>query len=440
MSKAWLQYGHVAASAVPSGTGALQSGQRRTSRDALSCWLSIDRALERRRIVQHTLLSAPAWHPRVARVRFARKRAMTTQQPRIDVDARWNALLERTLRAIVPANRDIAELATKRQRLLTKPAGSLGRLEELAERAAAARGTLVPRADDRAIFVFAADHGVAAEGVSAYPPEVTAQMVANFVAGGGAINAISRSIGAELWVVDVGVNADLSPAPRLVQRKVARGSANFMRERAMSSAQTIEAISVGIESVAEAAARGVEIVAVGEMGIGSTTSASAVAAVLCERTVASVVGRGTGVDDASLAHKIEVVERALALHHPDRSAPLDVLASVGGLEIAAICGACLGAAANRILLVVDGLIATAGAALAARLSPAAADYMIAGHRSVEPGHTSLLELIGLRPVLDLEMRLGEATGAALAIPVVAAALAAFREMATFESAGVSDRE
>lgn len=353
---------------------------------------------------------------------------------------RDRAFLERTLRSIEPADDGIRRLAAARQARLTKPPGSLGRLEELAERAAAARRTLEPRADDRAVVVFAADHGVAAEGVSAYPSEVTAQMVANFAAGGGAINAIARAVGAELLVVDVGVAADVAPAPRLLSRKVARGTKNFLNGPAMSDAEALEAVAVGIEVAADVAARGVEILALGEMGIGSTTASSAVAAALTGRAVGDLVGRGTGVDDAALARKVSVVERALARHAPDPNDPLAVLASVGGLEIAAICGACLGGAANRLLVVVDGLIASAGAALAARLAPASADYMIAGHRSVEPGHGALLDLVGLRPLLDLDMRLGEATGAALAMPVVAAALAAFREMATFESAGVSDRE
>jgi nicotinate-nucleotide--dimethylbenzimidazole phosphoribosyltransferase len=218
------------------------------------------------------------------------------------------------------------------------------------------------------------------------------------------------------------------------------GTRNFLHEPAMREDEALEAIAVGIDVAADAAARGVEIVALGEMGIGSTTAASAVAAALTGRPARELVGRGTGVDDEALERKISVVERALARHRPDPGAPLEILACVGGFEIAAICGACLGAAAHRTLVVVDGFIAAAGAALAARLAPPAADYMMAGHRSVERGHGALLDLMGLGPLLDLEMRLGEATGAALALPVVAAALAAFREMATFESAGVSDRE
>jgi nicotinate-nucleotide--dimethylbenzimidazole phosphoribosyltransferase len=324
------------------------------------------------------------------------------------------ALLERTLRSVEPADARVRALAAARQARLTKPRGSLGRLEEIAERAAAARCTLEPRADDRAVFVFAADHGITAEGVSAYPAHVTAQMVANFAAGGGAINAIARAVGADLWVVDVGVAADLAPSPRVLARKVAKGSRNFLGERAMRDDETLAALAVGIETLAEAAARGVEIVALGEMGIGNTTTAAAVTAALTGRPAREVVGRGTGADDEMLAHKISVVERALALHAPDPRSPLEVLGCVGGLEIAAICGACLGAAANRVLVVVDGLIA--------------------------PGHAALLDCLGLRPLLDLEIRLGEASGAALALPVVAAALATFREMATFESAGVSDRE
>jgi nicotinate-nucleotide--dimethylbenzimidazole phosphoribosyltransferase len=353
---------------------------------------------------------------------------------------RTRALLERTIRSIEPPDASIRALADARQARLTKPPGSLGLLEEIASRVAAIQRTLEPRVDSRAVLVFAGDHGVTAEGVSPYPSEVTAQMVANFLAGGGAINAIARTIGADVLVVDAGVAAALPDTPGLIRRKVAAGTRNFARERAMSEDEALAAIAVGIEMASEAAASGVEILALGEMGIGNTTSASAITVALTGRPAIEVTGRGTGVDDEALARKATVVERAIALHAAELASPLGVLSCVGGFEIGAICGAALGAAARGVLVAVDGFISTAGVALAAGLAPAAKGYMLAGHRSAEPGHTALLEHLGLRPILDLGMRLGEGTGAALAIPVVAAAVAAFREMATFESAGVSDRD
>jgi nicotinate-nucleotide--dimethylbenzimidazole phosphoribosyltransferase len=357
--------------------------------------------------------------------------------------ARDRALLERTIRSIEPPDASIRALADARQARLTKPPGSLGLLEEIASRVASVQRTLEPRVDSRAVLVFAGDHGVTAEGVSPYPSEVTAQMVANFLAGGGAINAIARTIGADVLVVDVGVAAEIPAAvdaSGLVRRKVAPGTRNFARERAMSEDEALAAIAVGIETASEAAASGVEILALGEMGIGNTTAASAITVALTGRPASEVTGRGTGVDDEALAHKTAVVERAIALHATELGTPLGVLSCVGGFEIGAICGAALGAAARGVLVTVDGFISTAGVALAAGLAPEAKGYMLAGHRSAEPGHTALLEHLGLRPVLDLGMRLGEGTGAALAVPVVAAAVAAFREMATFESAGVSNRD
>jgi nicotinate-nucleotide--dimethylbenzimidazole phosphoribosyltransferase len=353
---------------------------------------------------------------------------------------RSRALLERTIRSIEPPDASVRALADARQARLTKPPGSLGLLEDLASRVASAQRTLEPRVDSRAVLIFAGDHGVTAEGVSPYPSEVTAQMVANFLAGGGAINAIARTIGADVLVVDVGVATELPEAPGLLRRKIAFGTRNLARERAMTDEEALAAVASGIEVASEVVAAGAEILVLGEMGIGNTTAASAIAAALTQRPVVEVTGRGTGLDDAALARKAAVVERALALHAASLDTPLSVLASVGGFEIGAICGATLGAAARGALVAVDGFISTAGAALAAGLAPAATGYMIAGHRSAEPGHGALLEHLGLRPVLDLQMRLGEGTGAALAVPVVAAALAAFREMATFESAGVSQRD
>jgi nicotinate-nucleotide--dimethylbenzimidazole phosphoribosyltransferase len=269
--------------------------------------------------------------------------------------------------------------------------------------------------------------------VSAYPAAVTGQMVANFVAGGAAICALTRAIGAELVVVDVGV---ATPCAGVRSHRVRAGTGNFAREPAMSRAEATCAIEAGIEV---ATSLEVDLLGVGEMGIGNTTAAAAIAAVMCDCAPAQVTGRGTGIDDARLAHKVAVIERALALHRPSAGDPIGVLAAVGGLEIAAIAGACLGAAAAGRIVVLDGFIATAGAALAAALAPRATRYMIAGHRSVEPGHALLLEHLQLAPVLALDLRLGEGTGAALAMPIIAGAVAAFRDMATFESAGVENR-
>jgi nicotinate-nucleotide--dimethylbenzimidazole phosphoribosyltransferase len=330
-------------------------------------------------------------------------------------------MLEATLTAIRDVDSEIAARAAQRQGTLTKPPGSLGRLESLAERVCAIQRTLSPSTTKRAVAVFAADHGVTTEGVSAYPATVTAQMVANFAAGGAAICALAKAAGASLAVVDVGVGA---------------GTRNFAREPAMTREETRRAIERGI---ATAQGLDVDMLGLGEMGIGNTTSAAALASVFCDVPPARVTGRGTGIDDAQLAHKVAVIERALSLHRPDARDPIGVLAAVGGLEIAAIAGACLGAAARRRVVIIDGFISTAGAMVAAALVPTVTQYMVAAHRSVEPGHTLLLERLGLTPLLDLGLRLGEGTGAALAMPIIDGAVAAFREMATFESAGVENR-
>jgi nicotinate-nucleotide--dimethylbenzimidazole phosphoribosyltransferase len=341
------------------------------------------------------------------------------------------ATIAATIAAIRAPDRGVAAAADRRQRELIKPPGSLGRLEALATQVCAVQRTLTPSVARRAVVVFAADHGVADEGVSAYPREVTAQMVANFAAGGAAICALSRAAGAALVVVDVGV---ATPCPGVIARRVRAGTANFARGPAMTRDEARRAIEVGIAIAGELDA---DLLGVGEMGIGNTTSAAAIAAVLCGLPAAAVTGTGTGIDAATLARKRAVVDAALAAHRPDPRDALGVLAAVGGLEIAAIAGACLGAAARGALVVLDGFISTAGGALAAVLAPAVVGSLIAAHRSVEPGHAALLDQLGLAPLLELELRLGEATGAALAMPLIGGAVAAFREMATFASAGVA---
>jgi nicotinate-nucleotide--dimethylbenzimidazole phosphoribosyltransferase len=343
--------------------------------------------------------------------------------------------IERTLERIAPVDADAARRARERSDALTKPPGSLGRLEELAAQLCAIAGDTAPRLAHRAVIVMAADHGVTAQGVSAYPREVTAQMLANFVAGGAAINVLARRAGARVAVVDIGV--DGRPVPGVLRRRIAPGTRDMTVGPAMSADEARRAVACGIAVLDAERERGLDIVATGDMGIGNTTPASAITAVLTGRDPSSVVGRGTGIDDATLARKIRVVERAIDVNRPDPSDPLDVLAKVGGLEIAGLVGVILGACAHRVPVVLDGFISGAAALSAVRMQPATGGYLIAAHRSAEPGHAAALGTLGLRPLLELELRLGEGTGAALALPLVDAAVAVLAEMATFESAGVS---
>ncbi len=330
---------------------------------------------------------------------------------------------------------------------LTKPPGSLGRLEELAIQLAGITGQVAPTFDRRAIVVAAADHGVTAQGVSAYPSEVTAQMVANFVVGGAAINVLARMARADVLVLDVGVASAVSLATsrpsqaggRLRTRRIRPGTADLSVGPAMSRDEAIAAIDVGLDMATQLAGEGVRLVGLGEMGIGNTTAASSIVAVMTGRPPSEVTGRGTGVDDRGWRRKIAVIERGLDVNRPDPADPIGVLAAVGGLEIAVLAGLALGAAAERIPVIVDGFITSAAALVAARLCPALPARLIAAHRSVEPGHKVVLEELSLRPLLDLGLRLGEGTGAALAITLIDAAVHVRDEMATFESAGLADR-
>ena len=342
-----------------------------------------------------------------------------------------------TLARIRAVDSEWTERARVRQLDLTKPPGSLGRLEEIANRMAAIQATLTPRIDRPRILVFAADHGVCEEGVNPYPQAVTAQMVANFLRGGAAINSLASAAGAELDIVDAGVANPIAELPGLIRRPIANGTSNFCAGPAMTREQAEAAISLGIELAEQAIADGCTLLGIGEMGIGNTTAASAITAVLTGLDAAAVVGRGTGADDACLARKRSAVERALALHRGQINDTLDLLARLGGFEIGAMCGVCLGAAANKCAVLVDGFIASSAAAMAVRFHASVRDYLFCAHLSTEPGHAALLALIGHRPLLDLDMRLGEGTGAALAIPILRAAVAAFTGMATFESAGIS---
>lgn len=324
--------------------------------------------------------------------------------------------------------------------VLTKPLGSLGRLEEIAAQLVAIQQSDAPSVDSKAVFVFAADHGITAEGVSAYPSAVTEQMVLNFLRGGAAINVLARAAGAEVHVADVGVDAPLQH-PGLTARKVRRGTRSFLREPAMSAEELQSALEVGSSLAEEAHARRLQLAAVGEMGIGNTAAASAITAALTGESAERVTGTGTGVSGIAFDHKRRVVQSAVELHFPSyaecRPDPLDVLRCVGGLEIAAICGFILSAARHRIAIVIDGFISTAAAAIACLVEPAVRGYLFAGHLSEERGHRALLDLIGLRPLLDLNMRLGEGTGAVLAFHIIEAAARIYNEMATFDSAGIS---
>jgi len=341
-----------------------------------------------------------------------------------------------TIAAIAPLGEAALATARARQDTLTKPPGSLGRLETLAIRLAGITGQGRPAVDRQAIIVMAGDHGVAVEGVSAYPAAVTPQMVANFLQGGAAINVLARAAGARVVVVDVGVAVPVAGAG-LVVRKVAPGTRNMVEGPAMTQAEVLRAIEVGLDVVEEQADAGLDVIALGEMGIGNSTAASAITAALTGLPPAAVTGRGTGVDDVGLARKVAVVERALAVNRPDPNDSLDVLAKVGGLEIAGLVGVTLGAAGRRIPVVVDGFIAGAAALVAVELCPRARDYLIAAHVSAEAGHRVILERLGLDPLLDLDLRLGEGSGAALALPLIASAARLLDEMATFAEAGVA---
>jgi len=344
--------------------------------------------------------------------------------------------LAELLSAIAPPPPGGADAAERHLDSLTKPAGSLGRLEEIALRLALLRGG-APEVRHPVIFTFAADHGVAAEGVSAYPQVVTAQMVENFLRGGAAVNVLARQAGARLVVADFGVAAPLERSERLVACPIGPGTANIAAGPAMTREQAVRAIEIGAALAQQALDAGADLLATGEMGIGNTTVASAIAAALTGGAPERVTGRGTGVDDATLARKVAVVRRALEVNQPDAGDGLDVLAKVGGFEIGGLVGVILAGAARRVPVVLDGFIAGSAALIAVALAPAARHALFAAHRSAEPGHALVLDHLGLTPYLDLSLRLGEGTGAALFIHLARAAALVWSEMATFKAAGVS---
>lgn len=352
------------------------------------------------------------------------------------------SLLEEARRRLGAPDPSVGEATQRLLDVKTKPRRSLGRLEELACRFAAIRGTARPELPVKAIVVMAADHGVAAEGVSAYPQEVTAQMLANFARGGAAINVLARQAEARVVVVDLGVAHPLPDgvegAEAIVGRRIGAGTQSLLAGPAMRRDQALAALDAGIGIANQLAAEGVSALGLGEMGIGNSTAASALVASLTGASPEAVTGPGTGVDAAGLARKRAVVEQALAFHRVDPEDALEVLTRLGGFEIAGLAGAVIGAAAHRMAVLVDGFICGAAALVAARLEPRVRPFLIAAHRSTEPGHARVLEALELRPLLDLDLRLGEGTGAALAFPLLDAAVRVLHEMATFDAAGVSD--
>lgn len=352
--------------------------------------------------------------------------------------------LNSILSTITNTNGKFAEEAQTRLDSLTKPQGSLGRLEEFAKQLVAITEKEMPELDKKVVFTFAGDHGVAGEGVSAFPKEVTPQMVLNFINGGAGINVLARHAGAEVVVVDIGVDYDFSAAGSggnvpLQIRKVVNGTKNMRKGPAMTREEAEKCIAVGIALADEYAKKGYRIFGTGEMGIANTTPSSAIAAVLTDKSVEAVTGRGTGINDDAWINKVQVIKDALAVNNPDPSDPVDVLAKIGGAEIGGIAGLIIGAAANKVPVIVDGFISTTGALIAYLIEPKTKDYMFAAHMSQEIGHKSILEKIGLRPILDLDLRLGEGTGATLAMTVIEAGLKIYKEMATFAEAAVANK-
>jgi len=346
--------------------------------------------------------------------------------------------LDTILKEIKPLDSSAMAAAQSRQNSLTKPHGSLGRLEELSIQIAGIKGESAPKLEHKSIIIMAADHGVAAETVSLYPQEVTRQMVLNFLKGGAAINVLAGQIGARVIVIDMGVKGGFQPLPGLLCKMIDFGTQNITQGPAMTRQQAIDAIEAGIQTVEAEMAKRVDIIGTGDMGIGNTTASSAIFAALSGRPPKKITGRGTGIGDKQLAHKIKVIERALSVNKPDPKDPIDVLAKVGGFEIGGLVGVMLAGAAYRIPVVIDGFISGTAALITIGLSPQSRDYLISAHLSAEAGHELLLQFLGLKPLLNLNMRLGEGTGAVLGISLAEAAVRTLSQMATFAQAGVSE--
>ena len=346
-------------------------------------------------------------------------------------------LLDELVSSVAPVDRSLENTVLSRLDNLTKPKGSLGRLEEFALRYCLITGTSYPGDLEKAVLVFAGDHGITEEGVSAFPKDVTYQMVKNFLNGGAGINVLARHVGADVKVIDIGVDHDLTGVDGLLHKKVARGTKNMARGPAMTREEAVRAILSGAEVAEEVINQGKNVLATGEMGIGNTTPASAITAAICDISPREVTGRGTGIDQAAFEKKVHLIERALEVNRPRRDDPLDCLSKVGGLEIAGICGMILKACQKKVPVVVDGFISGAGAVVARALSPLVSDYIFCGHSSVEKGHKVQMEYLGHKPILDLNMRLGEGTGAVLAMGLIEAGVKIYKEMATFDQAAVS---
>ncbi|MGB4131351.1 MAG: nicotinate-nucleotide--dimethylbenzimidazole phosphoribosyltransferase [Tepidanaerobacteraceae bacterium] len=348
--------------------------------------------------------------------------------------------LELTLQKIKPLDVDVMKRTQKRLDELTKPPGSLGVLEDIAKQIAGITGNVIPELPKKAAILMAGDHGIVKEGVTPYPQEVTAQMVLNFVNGGAAMSVLTRHENADLYVVDIGVATDLPDLPNIIKRKVAYGTKNMAEGPAMTEAEAISALEVGIEITEKVINGGVGLIAIGEMGIGNTSPSTAIISTYSGLSVKEVVGRGTGVDDERLKTKIEAIEKALEVNKPDPAKPIDVLSKVGGLEIAGMAGVILACAANRVPVIIDGFISGAAAVIASEIAPLAKNYMLGSHLSEEPGHRVMLDYLKIKPMLIMNMRLGEGTGAALAMNLVDASLKILKEMSTFAEAGISSKD
>jgi nicotinate-nucleotide--dimethylbenzimidazole phosphoribosyltransferase len=353
--------------------------------------------------------------------------------------------LNEIVNAIVPIDSEWIDRAKERTMQLVMPTRALGRLHDISERLCGIQKTLSPSIASKAVLVMAGDHGAVSDGVSAYPQEVTGAMVQTFLAGGAGINAISRHVKADVWVVDLGIIPNLDPrelggGDRFIVKKIANGTANLVKGPAMTRDDAEKAILSGFQVASQLFERGVEIIGTGDMGIGNTTPSAAIGAVVTGTSLEEMVGRGTGVDDEGLVRKRDAIKQAIAVNQPDKTDGLDVLAKVGGFEIGGIAGCVLAAAYYSRAVVIDGFISTAGALVAHTLCPTVVDYMFSGHRSEESGHGAMLRYLGLDPILDLGMRLGEGTGGALAMSIIEGAIGIFRDVMTFSEAGVPDKD
>lgn len=347
--------------------------------------------------------------------------------------------LQQTIKKIQPVSAEELRQAQTHLDQLTKPPGSLGRLEDLACRYAAIKGLNSPKIEQKTIFVFAADHGVVDEGISAYPAAVTPQMVLNFLNGGAAINVLARHVNAEVVIVDMGVNHDFESGKELVDKKIAHGTRNMAKGPCMTRQQAETALQTGLNLADEWRQKGVDVFGTGDMGIGNTTSSAAIMALYANQPVEQIAGRGTGIDDRILQKKIAIIKESLRINQPDPADPIDVLSKIGGFEIGGMAGLILGAASNRTPVVVDGLISGAAAVLAIKLNDSVRDFIFPSHLSCEPGHKVFFDILDQRPLFDLDMRLGEGTGAALGMSLLEAGVKVYSEMATFQSAGVSGK-